>query len=128
MSNLSPIKCRHAPSITPVAIGQPLFQRVVVAQELGVAAQIANAGVDAAAPLAGQASGGGLGIQRGGDVIGVAGQHGQRVRRAPVFGGRVISGVQAPGRRPQPLQSHTEGATSDPYLLVAARQQADRYI
>jgi hypothetical protein len=59
--------------MTPVAIGQPTRQGLVIAQELGVAGQVADTGVHAAALVTGQAGCGGLGIDGDRDVVDVDG-------------------------------------------------------
>src|ERR1700746_951272 len=77
---------------------------LVVVQVLHVVGQVAHARFHAGLSAFGQPVLAGLGGEGGGDLPGPAGQHRQRLDGDPVFGGRVVPGVGAPGGAPQVLQ------------------------
>ena len=94
------MRWRHAPSITPVAIGQPGVQGLVVTQELVLVPQVADARVGPGAPACVQAGGVGFGGDLGGGPVAVAGEDREGLDRDPVLGGGIPGGVQAPRRAP----------------------------
>lgn len=63
-----------------------ILQRLVVAQVFDMAGQVTDAGIDPAALLLGESGRGGLSVDGGGDLLGVAGQQGQGAGGDPVFG------------------------------------------
>jgi len=73
----------------------------VVAQEVPLGGQVADAGVHAATLCRGQLGVGGLSLEGGDDGVDVAGQDAQGVGGDPGFGGRVGVVVEAPGGPPQ---------------------------
>ena len=99
------MRWRQAPSMTPVAIGQPCVEGLVVAQELALVSQVADARVGAGAPAAFQAGGVGLGGDLGGGPVAVAGQDREGLDRDPVLGGGVPGVVEAPGGAPDVLKN-----------------------
>ena len=80
------------------------IQCPVVVQELALVSQVADACVGPGASAAFQAGGVGLGGDLGGGPVAVAGQNGKGPGRAPVLGGGVPCGVQAPRGAPYVLQ------------------------
>src|SRR4029453_13194407 len=93
----------HAGGDRPAA-----FQGGVVAEELPLGGQVTDTGVDSFALVSGQASVGGLVVERGDDAVDVAGKEPQGVAGDPGFGGRVGVGVETPGGLPQVLQDVDE--------------------
>jgi hypothetical protein len=80
----------------PGGDGPARGQGLVVAQELLLAGQVADAGVRAVPLIGGKAGGVRFGGDFGGCPRTVPGQHGERFDRYPVLGGRVGGGVQGP--------------------------------
>jgi hypothetical protein len=85
-------------------------QGLVVAQELLLARQVADAGVRAVALAGGKAGGVRFGGDAGGDPGAVSGQYRERVDRYPVFGGGVPGRVQGPCGLPEVFQLSTVSA------------------
>src|SRR5215471_6391888 len=108
MSRRSPRRWRQAPSMTPVAMGQPAARGLVVAQVLVLAGQVADAGVGAGPLGAGEAGGGGFGGDLGRGPGAVPGQYRERLDRDPVFGCGVAGRVQGPRGLPQVLKDVDE--------------------
>jgi hypothetical protein len=77
------------------------LQGGVVAQQLPLGGEVADAGVDAAALLGGEPGIGGLLAECGDDGVGLAGQELEGVGGDPGFGGRVGVVVEAPGGLPE---------------------------
>ena len=74
---------------------------LVVAQELALVPQVADARVGAGAPAAFQSGGIGFGGDLGGGPVAVAGQDREGLDRDPVLGGGVPGLVEAPGGAPE---------------------------
>ena len=79
-------------------------QGLVVAQELALVPQVADARVGSGAPAAFQPGGVGFGGDLGGGPVAVAGQDREGLGRDPVLGGGVPGLVEAPGGAPYVLQ------------------------
>ena len=79
-------------------------QGLVVAQELALVSQVADARVGPGAPAAFQAGGVGFGGDLGGGPVAVAGQDREGPGRDPVLGGGVPGLVEAPCGAPDVLQ------------------------
>ena len=79
-------------------------QGLVVAQELALVPQVADARVGPGAPAAFQAGGVGLGGDLGGGPVAVAGQDREGLDRDPVLGGGVPGLVEAPRGAPYVLE------------------------
>ena len=79
-------------------------QGLVVAQELALVSQVADARVGSGALAAFQAGGVGVGGDPGGDPVAVAGQDLRGPGRDPVLGGGVSGRVEAPGSAPEVFQ------------------------
>ena len=93
--------------MTPVAIGQPAVEGLVVAQELALVPQVADARVGPGPPAAFQSGGVGFGGDLRGGPVAVAGQDREGLGRDPVLGGGVTGVVQAPRGVPYVLQLST---------------------
>jgi hypothetical protein len=83
-------------------------ERGVVAEELPLGGQVADAGIDTASLLGRQPGVGGLLVERGDDGVDLAGQDAHGVGGDPWLGGRVSVLVEAPGRLPQILKDVDE--------------------
>ena len=100
------MRWRHAPSMTPVAIGQPAVHGLVVAQVLALAVQVSRA--HASAPwrwLPSSPAAVGFGGDLGGGPVAVAGQDHEGLDRNPVLCGGIAGLVEAPPGAPYVLQN-----------------------
>ena len=79
-------------------------QGPVVAQELALVSQVADARVGAGAVAAFQSGGVGFGGDPGGGPVAVAGQHHEGLHGDPVLGGGIPGLVEAPGSAPYVLK------------------------
>jgi hypothetical protein len=101
----------------PGGDGPARGQGLVVAQELLLAGQVADAGIRAVALAGGKDGGVGFGGDLGGGPGAVAGQYRERFDRYPVLGGRITGGVQGPCGLPQVLELSTVSA-HESYVLA----------
>src|SRR6266508_790745 len=98
----------------------------VVAEELPLGGEVADAGVDAAALLGSELGIAGLLAERGDDGVDVAGQDAYGVGGDPGFGGRVAVLVEAPGRLPAVLEDVDEVDQDVDRHLAACRLRAEQ--
>ena len=88
----------------PLATGQPPCEGGRVVEVLGLVGQVFGAGVGLDAFVLVQACGGGSASDAGGDLAGVAAEHGQCPVVHPCLGARVAFSEEAPHCAPQVLK------------------------
>lgn len=119
MSRRSPIKCRQAPSIGPVATGQPHGEGGVVAKLVEVSGEVADAGVGAFAPPSVQMGPVGLGRDLSGGSVCLPVEDRGEVTGDPDFGVGSAGLVEAVGRCPDVL-GHVHEVEQDVHLDMAS--------
>ena len=108
MSILSLTMCLHAPSMIPVAMGQPLLQRGGVVQVAVLVVQVAGAFVGAGALGGRVAVGGGAAADPGRDLAGSAVQDLAGLGGDPFLGGGLALVEEGPGGLPQVFEDVDE--------------------
>ena len=120
MSIRSSAKWRHVPSITPVAIGQPLVSAVGVVEVGALGEQVVGAAVSAGSLVGVETQSRGLAADRGGDGTGLSVEHGAGFVAHPTLGGGIALVEEAPRRPPQIFQYvHAIDEDRDVHLAVA---------